>query len=248
MSGDRLTHEQRQGQVITKLKKGIAKRDLIIKELRNEVKELRSKLEDVSYQFEQLKTIIFKKKGVIKRTLDDDNEKPPKVTRTKESYTRVIPQEGEITAIITHTRDDISYSKTRERIYYIEDIPLDTKKTVEKHIVTEYLCSGTWIPASVLPSKKVILGDTIRMMVITLHTEQRLSYSQIVSLLQLLYQLTISEGEIAHILHSEAQKLELTSQAILESIQSEDYHHIDETGWRVKGEKKLCLEYYRIIR
>lgn len=235
MARGKLSIEDRLRIQVTKLKKGILVRDEKIQALEEKVSDLTQKLIDLGFQFEKMKEIVFGKKSAVKKILDDDDKKPP-VSRNKESYQRPIPKDSEITDTVHHSLPPNASLNIRTKVFYCEDIPLNTTKIVTKHIIQQYHDGVSWVGTIPLPSCSVILGDNIRMLVTTLTVEQRLSYTQVQSLLLLLYKIQISQGEIAKILTNESSKLALASESLLESIQSEKCQHIDETSWDIKGE------------
>jgi hypothetical protein len=204
--------------------------------LEKENKELKRELSDIKYQLTELQTILFKKKATDRdiSSFDDDEPKPP-VQRTTESYKRPIPKASEVTKTIYHPLER-RRGKTRKKTFYIEDIPFDIKKIVTRHVVTQEYLHGSWIGTVPVPTTPVVLGDNVRMLVSTLVTIERLSYTQVQNLLSILFHIHISEGEIANILHSESRNLKLSYESMKEGIQKEEYHHMDETSWKVKGE------------
>lgn len=234
MSGDRLTNEHRLLQSITRLRKGILKRDTRITYLEGQVLDLTQKLTDLGFQFEQMKAIVFGKKRNLKKLLEEEEDEPPTVGRTKESYKRPVPDT--ITNTIDHKLPQGIFKKTRTKVFYVEDIPLDIKKTVTKYTVVQGFDGISWVGTIPVPTSRVTLGDNIRMLIATLSVEQRLSYSHIQQLLELLYQIHVSQGEITNILTKESSHLALTAETLLQSIQEEKYHHMDETSWKVNGE------------
>ena len=211
----------------TKLRRGITTRDTKIHTLAVRVKELETQLSDVTFQLEQMKAVVFGKKYSAHKDEDDG----PKIPRTPHSYTRPIPKQSEVTHRVFHPAPK-NHSKTRTRVFFVEDIPLATK-TITEHTVTQYFDGMHWMGDVSLPPKRVVLGINVRMLIATLCIESRLSYSQIQSLLLLLYNLPVSQGEITTILHKEAVLLSPTSERILSSIRDDPYHHLDETSWSV---------------
>jgi hypothetical protein len=183
-----------------------------------------------------MKEIVFGKKWKAKKILDEDNEKKPPRPRTKESYVRSVPHDDEVTTTVYHSLPEGDYKKIRTKIFYVEDIPLDIHKTVEKHIVIQGYKDRMWVGEVALPYAKVTLGENIRMLVTTLVTEQRLSYSQAQELLALLFHIQVSEGEIAVILSKEARLLTTMYDTLLTQVQDAPYHHMDETGWKINGD------------
>lgn len=219
--------------VLEKEKKGLKVR---VTALEVENKELKRELSDIKYQLTELQTIIFKKKSKHRdiSPFDDEDEQPP-VVRPPESYKRPIPKDSEVTKTIYHplqrTRGD-----TRTKIFYVEDIPLDLKKIVTKYEVEQEYIDGKWVGKIPVPTAPVVLGDNVRMLTSTLITIQRLSYTQVVNVLDTLFRIHVSEGEISNILHYESCSLKIAYQSMKESIQNEEYQHMDETSWNIKGE------------
>jgi transposase len=212
-----------------------------IKELEEENATLKHQFTDVQYQLTQLQKTVFKKKQTAKEVLDDDNHtKTPPKKRTKESYKRPIPEEREVTKTIHHRFSEPIDALLRTRTYYREDIPLSVEKIVEKHVVEQYFDTTrrVWVSQDPLPSATVVLGDNVRVLVATLVTVQRLSFTQVCTLLMTLYNLSISEGEIAQILAKEAQTLKPAEDALLSAIQSESSYHMDESRYDVNGETR----------
>jgi transposase len=204
--------------------------------LREENVLLKTKLDDLGYQFEQMKAIVFGKKSVAKKILDDDETPKPPVSRSKDSYKRPIPKDSEVTQTIEHRLPPNASSRVRTKMFYVEDIPLDTKKTVTKHIVHQYHDGVSWIGEISLPYCSVTLGENIRMLVTTLTVEQRLSQDQVLNLVQLLYGIHISVGELNSILDTEALLLTPAYESLIDSIRLAPYSHMDETGWKILGE------------
>lgn len=202
-------------------------------ELKKENNFLKSELEDFRFQLAQMKEIVFKRKAKLNQNWYEEKDDESKEPREKDSYHRPIPKESEVTKVIYH-RFKKRTGILKEKEFYIEDIPLDTKKIIEKHIVEVDLYGK---PKILLPFSKVILGENVRMLVSTLYVEQRLSYSQIQILFKLLWKLEISEGEIAKILRKEAITLEPIYQSILEDIRHDKLNHLDETSWNTQEDK-----------
>jgi hypothetical protein len=238
MARGQLSVEDRLRQTITRLKQGIKKRDARIVILETQVKELTQKLTDLGYQFEQMKMIVFGRKLRVKKLIDNDdnNDKETPATRSKDSYKRPIPNDQEITQTINYSLPIGVCKKTRTRIFYVEDIPLDLKKVVTKYSIEQGFNGNQWIGEISLPNTRVIIGENIRMLVTTLSIEQKISQNQIINLLKILFQTTISVGEIDTLLQKESVILETTHETILDQIRKAPYHHLDETSWKIKGE------------
>lgn len=210
-----------------------------IEELETENKTVKAEITDIRYQLEQVKVMLFKKKRIVKDIFDDDELDPPhKTPRTKDSYQRPIPLESEITKVIHHTFPRNQDGSIRLRTYYVEDIPLGIEKIVEQHVVEQYYDTTRryWISQTPLPCTTVTLGDNVRVLIATLITVERLSYSQVQGLLISLFHIKVASGEITNILEDEARALKGAELALLTSIQAETSHHLDESRYDVAGE------------
>ena len=58
-----------------------------------------------------MKEIVFGKKLKAKKSLDEDEEKKPPLPRPKESYTRTIPRDDEVTKTIHHNLPEGSFRR-----------------------------------------------------------------------------------------------------------------------------------------
>lgn len=213
-----------------------------VKALETENRTLRGEVTDIKYQLAEMKAMIFKKTSRTKAILDaDDDDDTPKPPRPSSSYHRPVPKPEEVTNTIHHRFPRDEQGNLRLRTYYVEDIPLGIDKIVTKHVVEQRYdqTKKVWVSADPLPCTKVSLGDNVQVLVATLITIQRLSYEQVRTILNTLFHLTISDGEIAKILEREAAKLVITEQAMLASIRQETSHHLDESRYDVKGEARF---------
>ena len=215
--------------------------------LEQENNTLRTELADIRYQLSEMKTLIFKKKRRASDFFKEDDTPPlPKPPRTPESYTRPIPAPETITNTVHHPcKEKKEGVPTRTRTYYVEDIPLALGMTITKHTVEQWYdqAKKVWVSAEPLPTKTVVLGDNIRVLVATLITIERLSYDQVQKLCMLLYSFPLSDGEIASILAHEATLLSPAEQALYTAIQHEESQHMDESRYDVQGETRYmwCL-------
>jgi len=222
-----------QAETITQLKTSL-------KELERKDKAKDEIIKDLQYQLRELQTMVFgtQKKAQAVLEDDDDTDDTPSPPRTKDSYRRPIPKPEDVTKIIHHRFPRDKHGNIRLRTYYVEDIPLATNKIVTKHVVEQYYDTKRrqWISKAWLPPATVILGDNVRVLIATLSTVERLSYRQVQGLLLSLFNIRVSEGEITKILAREATLLKPTRDTLLQSIQAESSHHLDESRYDVRGE------------
>jgi transposase len=211
------------------------------KELEAQNAALHSKLTDITYQLAEVRTVLFGKRQAARAQDDEDDEDTtPRPPRTRESYQRPIPPDEKVTKTIYHRFPRPPKGDTRLRTYWEEDIPLDTHALVYKHVVEQRYDpkKRAWVSSAPLPTATVILGDNVRMLVATLITIERLSFSQVRGLLQTLFGLSISDGEIAKILTREAVTLRPAEDALHARIREETSHHLDESRYDVAGETR----------
>lgn len=208
---------------------------LRVKELEETVATQATSITDLSLQMEELRTMVFGKKKNSSRD-DDDSDTPPKAPPTKESYQRPVPKESEITHRVHHPLNHShTLTKTRTKLYYVEDIPIQTK-IVTRHTVEQSYCHtcNSWISAAPLPTSRVIIGDNVRRYIVYLNTLGRLSYSQIREILFITYELNISDGEISKILKQQSITERPAYEKLAVSIRKESSVHMDETGWNLQ--------------
>jgi len=256
------TIEQRQQQVISRLKN-------INDSLRTKVELLEEKLakkdlalEDVLLRLAELEEIIFGKKK-DKKDKDDggnddgnDSGNSNKLKRDKSSYARPVPGEDEVTDFEEYNIDDCPDCGTRltkkeSVIRYIEDIQLicagamdkdkdgkKVKKVIKQKIEKGYCpkCKK-WHSAIAISSKATRAGPNVKMFVSYSINILRLSYEQTKNILLDLHNFHISDGEIANMLEKTAQTLKPELARLKQRILQAKSAHLDETGWRTQGEK-----------
>lgn len=200
---------------------------------------LKSTMEDLKLQIEELRTIVFGRKRK-KEENNDHTDIPPiqmntSPPRTKESYKRRMPQEDEITETKDHAIDVCArcngqFAERDAIIYGEEDIPLPHKKHIIKHIVEKGYCDSCRIgSASVLPpTADVVLGDNVKRYVIYLSVICRQSYGQIQDILKQSYDFEISQGEIAKILEREGERLRPEYERLKAKIRGEPSVPVDQ--------------------
>lgn len=209
-----------------------------IKELEDRDKDPNTKIEALSFQFEQIKNKLFGKKPFLSRIL----HKKEKKIRDTFSYHRPIPTA--ITKTESHPVTECGHchgelKRKTAKVFFEEDIPLPIQKIVIKHEVEVGYCVSCKRQSSgcLIPSKKSVLGDNVKKYVCILSIANRLSHTQIQDHLKEVFDLSISTGEIGNILQTEADRLRPEYQSLKESILNQKGTHYDETGWRVQKEE-----------
>tara|TARA_B110001454_G_C12687783_1_gene420958 strand:+ start:174 stop:1562 length:1389 start_codon:yes stop_codon:yes gene_type:complete len=213
------------------------------KQLKERIKELESrdidkdhKIEAMNFQLEQIKIKLFGKKPISHTVL-----KQAKKIRDTQSYTRSIPKQVTETKCHSVTfcfECNVTLMKKWSTTFYEEDIPLPIQKNVVKHVVEVGYCThcrkqSSGIP---IPSKKVVLGETIKKYICVLSINSRLSHVQIQEHLRDIFNFDISIGEIGNILQTQADELRPEYQQLKQSVISQQGTHYDETSWKVQKE------------
>lgn len=257
--------EARQRGIITRLKTENKKLRAENKFLKNRVSELENQIETLTLHVKELQTIIFGKKKNKGDGGSNFSDPSPKKPRTKESFRRAVPTEDEVTKEETFNIDDCPdcgsfLIRKKKVIRYIEDISLPylntltgltsspnkeiTKQTFEKgyckkckswHMATK---GGSSPP---ITNGEVVLGNGIKKYICYKTYVLRLTYQQIQDELRDLYNVKISDGEIANILDKTSQnKLKIPYEQLLKRVQKSPANHMDETSWRTQGERTFA--------
>lgn len=210
-----------------------------VKELEDKDRDKEKRMEDLSYQFEQIKNKLFGKKPIVNRIVRTKEKK----NRDILSYHRPIPThitrtEPHPVSVCFHCQGTLRNKSVRT--FFEEDIPLPIKKIVVRHEVQVGYCPVCRRQSSgcSIPSKKSVLGDNIKKYVCILSIANRLSHSQIQDHLKDVFSVSISIGEIGNILCTEADNVRPEYQALKESVLSQTGTHFDETGWKVQKEEQ----------
>lgn len=126
--------------------------------------------------------------------------------------------------------------------HQVVDIP-PVKAVVTDHLIIERycgVCGKRWVPSvsealsdTVVGRKRI--GITLMSVIAHLKTVCRVPLGQIRSLLKTLWQIDVSIGEIAEVLHDVADIGEPGYEKLLERVRGSPVLHGDETGWREDG-------------
>lgn len=259
-----LSIEVRLRQSNTRLKNENKKLRERVKYLEEENKLLKSQVETLTLQVKELQIIIFGKKK-NKDGGSNNSDSPSKKPRTKESFRRTVPRENEVTKEETYDIDTCpgcgSFLVRKKKVVrYIEDISLPylntptglicspnkeiTKQTFEKGYCNECKCWHIAKETGISPptiNNEVALGTGIKKYICYKTYILRLTYQQIQEELKDLYDIKISDGEIANILDATSQnKLKIPYEQLLQRVRKSSANHMDETSWNTKGEKTFA--------
>jgi transposase len=124
---------------------------------------------------------------------------------------------------------------------YIEDMTLPSaehallNKTTKQHIQKWYCpCCKKRKAAVPLSSQVCSLWVWVKAFVVYAYTILRFSYAQIQGFLQMFVHITVSDGEIVHILKENASRLRPEYEAMKERIRKKPCVHYDETVWNIQ--------------
>lgn len=264
-----LTVEARQRGIITRVTNENKRLRQRIKFLEEENARKDKIIESLLLRIEELEKIVFGSKNKKNKdgglTISFDKTLKTKVKRDTSSYRRAIPAESEITKKENHTIDacpDCGSFLVRKRkvVRYVEDILLPhlnvttgsiytpgkeiVKQTFEKGYCKKCRCWHSANQNGEPPPKRsdeVILGDGIKKYILYKTYVLRLTYQQIHEELKDLYNVKISDGEIANILDKTSQnKLKIPYEQLLQRVQHSSANHMDETSWSTKGERTFA--------
>ena len=152
-----------------------------IKELEDKNNDQNTKIEALSYQFEQIKNKLFGKKPLQSHIVQREKKE-----RDIFSYRRPIPTsvtKTEAHPVVTCATCHGELKRKSGRIFFEEDIPLPIQKIVIKHVVEVGYCASCKRQSSgiPIPSKKSVLGDNVKKYVCILSIANRLSHTHLTS-------------------------------------------------------------------
>lgn len=205
-----------------------------------EIADLKEKLNQEQDANQKLRQLLFVRNQPKTRTKRPTTSKP----RTAQSYNRAEPAtvtEEQTLALsgcpdcATPLTDPVS-SRTR----IIEDIIINPKPQVTAWTINRYWCTGCHkqvegtVPG-VLPKSR--LGSGVLVMAVVAKYRWNLPYRKIQDYFNLSFGLSISEGEIAHLLEAAAKLVGSKWQEIIQAVKVGRAVHCDETGWYIDGDK-----------
>jgi len=223
-------------------------------QLKLENQELKTIIETHKIQIAELQTMVFGKKkrpptgGTPVASIFNTSTKK---LRTKDSYRRPIPPASAITTTeiipIHHCTCGGVLVKITIHDRFEEDIPLPElttdyqSKIITKYVISRGVCSvcGKANSGKDLGGQTVRLGSNVRLLVCHLVSVIGLSYSQTANLLLSLYDLHITDGEIAYILNKQHQVWLPAFEQLKTNIRAAPVVHVDETPWRIQKNNGL---------
>lgn len=222
-----------------------------IQKLEQRIKELEAELQKIKTDFEEYKKRHPPNVGVkngkpyaFKSSTQPSTPKKPGAKPGHTPYFRPMPDHidfvRQVPVLVCPECGGTQLSKkvqeTRTRTY--EDIPICTPVAIKLEIERRYCrtCKKlvetpvTWV----LPKARLSLR--IMLVVTWLKIHLRTTEEAIPAMLDRLFRLKISEGEVIHILAQVAQAFGPYYQQLTEDIQDAPARNIDETTWWINGE------------
>lgn len=223
--------------------------------LARERKEREESVEALKLQIEELREMVFGRK----RGGHDDDEPPTQFPSMKEtpkekkprppaSFRRPTPNDADMTEEKYFGIDccpdcHSPLTNLREAVRYLEDIVLPSLSglnVVEKQTIETGFCPHCRKWRSAIPIQKQVcsLGENVRMRIAYCVTVQGQTVEKIARDLWDTFGIAVSDGEIAHILTTEAVKLLPEYHDIDVRICGSPAAHYDETGYPVQKEEQ----------
>lgn len=215
-------------------------------------------IETLKLQVEELQRMVFgkKKDNTLPKNNDDFNsthgQSADKQSRSPDSYRRPTPKQSEITETNLYPihqcpKCSSCLKKIRTIVRYQEDIVLPILEKIKSKKVEKQKIQTGWCPQcqkryQTRPVSPQLnnLGPNTKTMILYSNYVLRLSFQQIKDLLQDLYQLTISDGEISNILAKKAIKLQPVYEKLKTQIRGSPAIHLDETSWPQQKQNKYA--------
>ena len=232
-----------QKKTIKKLKKENKVLKAENEKLKRENKDLRERVAKLELIVEELQKMIFKGKNRWGKWLQCKEKTPiAKKERTKDSYRRPIPKEKEVTntdVFSVSWCSDCGWEliNFQEVVRYKEDMnmPLEEQyvlKKVTKEIIQKGYCEECkkWTYGKAIWSQESVLWSGIKSFIVYGTTFLRMSYSQLISFLETMVNIKISEWAIVKILKESATSLRWEYEWMKERIRSWTWVHYDETS------------------
>lgn len=231
-------------------RKQVAKLNAENKELRALLHEALRKIDAQNIRIAELETMVFgKKKRPPTGRAVAPLQKVYVVPRASTSYRRPIPSDASVTETVvvplpTACACGGSFDplQTTTHTRYVEDIPLPEltpgyhAKLVTKYLITHGVCivCGKVASGRDLGGAEVSLGRNIRLLAVHLVSFVGLTYSQVACLLLGLYNLSVSDGELASICQKQHQTWLPAYNTLAADIRAAPVTHGDESPWPIR--------------
>lgn len=221
--------------------------------LARERKERKESVEALKLQIEELREMVFGRKrggsddeGKTGQSSSDPTSPKDKKPRSPTSYRRATPKDEDVTKETVHSIDccpDCGEHLThlQEAVRYIEDIvipALASLKIVEKQRIETGFCTQCRRWHSAIPIRKQVcsLGENVRRRIVYCITVLGMTFEKVERDLEDTFGIVVGNGELTHILTTEAAKLLPEYHDIDARIRGAPAAHYDETSHPVQKE------------
>ena len=226
-----------------------------IQKLEQRIQKLETELQKIKTDFEEYKKrhppYVGVKDGKIfafKSTNHSQTRKKPGAKPGHKPYFRPLPDHIDIVRQVPVMRcpecggTHLSQKVQEIRIRTYEDIPLHTSVVVRLEIERRYCRTCRKLVET--PVSDVLPGARLSLQVMLIVTwfkiRYRMTEEAIPEVLKTLFGLTLSEGEVIHILAQVARAFGPYYHQLITGIREASTRYMDETPWRINGEN-VCL-------
>lgn len=222
-------------------------KDARITELETTVTQQQATIETLLIQVAELQTMVFgKKRKPPTGHYVPELPKPEPKPRSKDSYRRPIPPAHVITSeepvpLPETCKCGGRFTNITSHDRYEEDIPLpELTEDYQAHLVTKYVIErgvcvscGKVCSGKNLGGQAVTLGPNVRLLICHLVTVVGLSYAQVIQLVSSLYELHLTDGEIANVLSKQHEVWRPVYEQLKADVRASPVKHYDETPWKI---------------
>lgn len=222
--------------------------------LARERREREESVEALRLQVEELREMVFGRKrggtgegsGGAGEGRSEEHPQRERQPRPPASYRRPTPKEEDVTQESFHGIDHCPacgemLTQLKEAVRYLEDIVLPALsglKIVERQRIETGFCPRCRKWRSAIPIEKQVcsLGENVRQRIVYCIIVLGMTFEKVERDLRDTFGIIIGNGEMTHILTTEAAKLLPEYHAIDARIRDAPCRHLDETGWPVQKE------------
>jgi len=222
-----------------------------IQKLEQRIRELEEKLQRITSEFEEYKKRHPPNVGVkngkpydFKSSNQSMTPKKPGAKLGHTPYFRPMPDHIDKVQYISVVRcpecggTELSEKIQEIRLRTYEDIPVQKSEVVQLQIERRYCRTCKKLVetpvTSVLP--KARFGLRLMLIVVWFKIRYRMTEEAIPEVLETLFGIHLSEGEVIHILKQVATAFGPYYQNLIQEIRNAEARNIDETFWRINGE------------
>lgn len=222
-----------------------------IQKLEQRIKKLEAELQKIKTDFEEYKKRHPPNVGVksgkpyaFKSSNQSTTPKKPGAKQGHTPYFRPMPDHIDEVQYISVVRcpdcggTELSEKVQETRIRTYEDIPVQKSVVIQLQIERRYCRTCKKLVetpvTSVLPKARLSLR--VMLIVVWFKIRYRMTEEAIPEVLETLFGIHLSEGEVIHILNQVAKAFGPYYQGLIQEIRTAEARNVDETFWRINGE------------